>query len=392
MKWTNKGHELDAFAEKCLSVKRIYIWEIGKRIDDNRAKKCIDYLRWLKIDKDFKICFVDAEKAGEQFEGLPVLSPEELFERFDDESIVVSTRDTVSKCSEERGLRYFEMAFKFNGKQNFVQHFLSVYMLYKHDRFISYSMNYNITTLCNLNCKGCLNFNHWIKDIKHETLAEFKAHMDIVFQKYESAYTFEITGGEPLLNKELPAILKWFADNYGDRVYERHVVTNGTVIPSDELLEVLRDGGYTIMMDDYRDTVALAEKQIPHIEEKFCQWGIPYSFNKAEQWWDLAVGKADFTNCSEEELIRHRDGCNTYLSQMIGGRVYSCCYENYARVAGVVDYADSLDLLSTPNKELLEYRLGYTEKGYLDMCKHCYGLGIDSICQPPAVQMPKNHA
>lgn len=391
MKWTNRGHELDALATRCLAVTHIYIWEVGDRVP-NRARTCIDFLRYLKIDRDFTICFVDenSDKQANGFCGLEVISPDELFAQYNEKSVVVATRDAVRTILEERGLWYFNWIKKYNSRRNFIQHFLSVYMLYKYDRLISYSMNYNVTTVCNLNCRGCLNFNHFIHSPKDETFDQFRRHMDIVFQKFDCTYEFEMTGGEPFLNKELPVILCWFASTYGERIFERHVVTNGTIMPSDELLSAMRDGGYTVLIDDYRHTVPLEEKQFPQIIKKFENWGIAYSINSHTQWFDLAVHTADFSHLDEAGLIAHRDGCNIYLSQLINGRVYSCCYENYARVAGVVDHADSIDIATTPKVELLEYRLGYTKKGYLDMCTHCYGLGNDSICQAAAMQIPKS--
>ncbi|GHT03221.1 hypothetical protein AGMMS50276_33270 [Synergistales bacterium] len=58
-------------------------------------------------------------------------------------------------------------------------------------------------------------------------------------------------------------------------------------------------------------------------------------------------------------------------------------------VAGVVSDADFIDIRMSTKKELLEYRYGYSEKGYVDMCRRCAGIGDGAKTCAPAVQIPK---
>lgn len=388
VKWTNRGHELDAAAERYLKVKTLYIWGTGVNGTD-----CISFLEWLKIDKDFTIYFVNStpEKQGILYHGHLVLSPEELFAQYNAESVVASSNAEISGILEEHGIPYFDLAVSNHGKHLFIQHFLCVYLLYKYGRLLSHWTDFNPTTACNLNCEGCLNFNNEIQKPVNESLSSFQQHMDTFFQKIDICYSFHFSGGEPFLSKELPAMLRYLATTYGARIYDKFVITNGTILPSEELLEALEAGGYWVFFDDYRDTVPLARERIPQIEDMLRSHSIQYTINRADIWFNLAYGTERYRASDELALMKHRDGCNTYLQNCSGGRFYSCCWEAFAYKAGVVDHADFLDIQRTSKKEILEYRLGYTELGYVDMCRQCLGIGEDTRYIKPAVQIPHKY-
>jgi hypothetical protein len=64
--------------------------------------------------------------------------------------------------------------------------------------------------------------------------------------------------------------------------------------------------------------------------------------------------------------------------ELRGGKIYSCNYASYAEVAGLSETQDNevYDLASYDRsrlKELMEFRLGYNEKGYVEFCRHCSG-------------------
>ena len=64
--------------------------------------------------------------------------------------------------------------------------------------------------------------------------------------------------------------------------------------------------------------------------------------------------------------------------ELRGGKLYSCNYSSYAIVAGLSAEhpADSFDLRRwSPEqaKELMEFRMGYNERGFVEFCRHCSG-------------------
>ena len=98
-----------------------------------------------------------------------------------------------------------------------------------------------------------------------------------------------------------------------------------------------------------------------------------------DSWIDLAPEKTDYSGLQEEQLIAHRDSCTQSWQELRDGKLYSCNYAAYATVAGIAgsqDVEETYDLRSFSDdkkKELVEFRLGYTEKGYTEFCKKCLG-------------------
>ena len=95
----------------------------------------------------------------------------------------------------------------------------------------------------------------------------------------------------------------------------------------------------------------------------------------------------------EEELIKVFDECKTPCREIRENKFYYCVMarsvsDNLGYNVGQDDYLD-LDKLNGENykKELLEFTLGYSDKGYLDMCNHCHGAEAKNYPIPAAEQV-----
>ena len=102
---------------------------------------------------------------------------------------------------------------------------------------------------------------------------------------------------------------------------------------------------------------------------------INYYINKAESWIDLAPERTDYSELTEEQLEKHRENCSQSWQELRNGKLYSCNYAAYATVAGIAgeqdkeEVYDLRDFTVDKKKELIEFRLGYTAKGYTNFCK-----------------------
>ena len=95
---------------------------------------------------------------------------------------------------------------------------------------------------------------------------------------------------------------------------------------------------------------------------------------------------------TEEQLTEHFDNCAQTWQELRDGKLYSCNYDGYATVAGINEQQkeEVFDLRTfTPErkKELVEFRLGYNDKGYTNLCRHCRGFYMDNpVIGKPAAQ------
>ena len=147
-------------------------------------------------------------------------------------------------------------------------------------------------------------------------------------------------------------------------------------------------------MDDYREAVPRFTEQFDRLICKLKEYQIPYYINKVDSWIDLGPEKTDYSGRTEEWLEEHRENCSQSWQELRDGKLYSCNYASYATVAGIAgeqDLEEVYDLtkfIPKKKKELVEFRLGYTTKGYTNFCKKCRGFTPDNReAMKPAVQI-----
>ena len=396
MKWTNPGHQLDILGEKYLKVKHLFLYGT-----DEKAKKAYDFLCWLGVEQEFDISFVLditlLNQTGERtFCGRPLIAFQtDLcdFVRSAPETCAVALpwiaqtneRDTLS----ESGLtNLFYLLQSHNRRDNFIQNFLCVWMMYKHGKLISHWTNFLTTSKCNLNCKYCLNFNEYLSCCQDVSFEDFKDNVDALFSKFDAVFSLHLCGGEPMVVKELPKFIRYLKENYRDRIFEFFIITNGTIVPNEEILSAVKSLHGSFLIDDYCDTVP--QSKVAEITLALERHDISYTVNKVDRWFDLDITRTDFSGLSEDALEKHKDNCNSYLQEFGEKRFYACCYQQYAHRAGQanLEETDYIDIVSASKMELLEFRQGYTKKGYTTLCSRCKGIGCEAKYVPAAVQIP----
>ena len=114
--------------------------------------------------------------------------------------------------------------------------------------------------------------------------------------------------------------------------------------------------------------------------------------NKETTWMDYGFDYYE-RKCSNEELVEVFDKCNTPCHEIRENRFYYCVMarsvsDNLSYNVGEDDYLDINKLVGDNGKEeFLKYILGYSEKGYLDMCRFCHGADCKNYPIPAAEQM-----
>ncbi len=368
MKWKNKGHEYDCLYQEISGKTKFYLFGAG------------DYGRqFLQIFGDeIKIeGFIDNDplKQGTMIYDKPCFSLDEV-RLSDDEGIIV----TMSQIARVRPVEQLKKCGYVKDEDFFIiEEFLSVYHVYKKDMVYFSSISFLPSTACNLNCRNCLNFNPFAKQFFVREWEELIKDVDLFFTCVDRIMLFHISGGEPMIYKHTADLAMYIDQNYGDRIDTLRMVTNGTIVPNDEVLRKLSQCRIEITVDDYREAVPQFSKQFDQLINKLNQYQIKYYINKADSWIDLAPEKTDYSNWPEKQLEAHRESCEQSWQELRDGKLYSCNYAAYATVAGIAgeqDLEEVYDLtgfVPEKKKELVEFRLGYTTKGYTNFCKKCRG-------------------
>ena len=386
MRWENKGHEYDEVYNRISEKKGFYLFGCG---DYGRQ-----FLKCFQKEVDV-IGYIDNNPAKQKEQinvksciGLDSVSLKE------DEGIILTISqydragaiEQLRKCGYKQDVDFF-----------LIEEFISVYYLYRYDKVYFLNISFLPSTACNLKCRHCLNFNPFAKKFYVREWDALKSDVDLFFSHVDFVMQFHVSGGEPMLYQHTAELITYIDSNYGDRIGTMRTATNGTVVPSDEILEKLSKCSVELVVDDYRDAVPQYREKFDMLIQKLEQYQIRYYINKVTSWVDLAPEKTDYSALSEEELIRHRTECGQTWQELRDGKLYSCNYAAYATVAGIAgeqDIEESYDLRThtgDKKKELIEFRLGYTNKGYTNFCKKCRGFTAhDTDAVEPAIQVEEN--
>ncbi len=300
---------------------------------------------------------------------------------------------TISQIARTRPLEQLREAGYTRHKDFFViEEFISIWNVYKYDKVYFSSISFLPSTACNLNCRHCLNFNPFAKQYYVRKWDELVKDIDLFFSCVDHIMLFHVSGGEPMLYKYLPDLIEYIDRKYGERIDTLRTITNGTVVPENSVIERLAQCSVEVAIDDYRNAVPHFKGQFEELISKFERYNVKYYVNKADGWVDLAPDKTDYTQLSEDRLIKHRSECSQSWQELRNGKLYSCNYAAYATVAGIVgehDMEEAYDLKRfTPEKkkELVEFRLGYTTKGYTNFCKTCRGFTAENPVNMPVAE------
>lgn len=373
MKWKCRGHEYDDVYQKINEKKAFYLFGAG-----DYGKQFIHIFQSEIQIKGY--IDNDPAKQGIKIGGKSCYSLEDI-DLKEDEAIII-TMSQIARIEPIEQLN--KVGYKKDDNYFIIEEFLSVYYVYKRNKVYFSSISFLPSTACNLNCKNCLNFNPFTKQFYVREWDELVRDVDLFFSCVDRIMLFHVSGGEPLIYKYTADLIEYIDKNYGDRIDTLRTVTNGTVIPKDGILQKLSKCNVEVTVDDYREAVPHFKERFDELIRKFEEYHIKYYINKVNSWIDLASDRTDFSSKDDKWLEIHRESCNQSWQELRNGKLYSCNYAAYATVAGIAGEQDLEEVydLNTFNKdrkkELIEFRLGYTTKGYTNFCKKCRGFTPDN--------------
>lgn len=244
-----------------------------------------------------------------------------------------------------------------------------------------------LTERCSLKCKKCA---HACYNVGNQTqdsdLSEVYKSADMFFSKVDYINEFVLIGGEPLLYKGLSKAIVYIGNKYRSQIGIFSITTNGTIAPDEETLKVCQKYQVLYRISNYAKALPRLHQSHMKLIKKLQEYGIEYKLYDEDGYW-IDYG-FDYLNkdMDEEELTQTFDRCLTPCREVRGNKLYFCVMarsvsDNLHFNEGQDDYLD-LELLKSDNykKVLLEFNLGYSEKGYLDMCHRCHG--IDAVNYP----------
>lgn len=365
------GHELDYMAS---IIKRddINIYLVGNENEiNNYIKKCDKKPELVRKIKGI-VLDVCNENIYE-IKGIQIINDLDILD--DKKSIVICT-SWVRKQYES--VRNLFLNYGYEENINFFQEeiFTKIYDVYVCDYIAIDRVEIFMTSYCTLNCKNCIAYIPYFKEKKHVPLDKLIEDADLLFSKVDRVNKYKLLGGEGLSYPYLMPYILYLCDNYKEQIGSIRIGTNGTIIPSLELLDLCAQNEIVLDISDY--TNVLREKsRLLEIIELCKKNNVKYDIKRTgEQWLDLGFPYNSPALRNEQQLRNHFFMCSMFCRNFYDGKLFFCCSNFAAIMSGLYtenenDYFDFRKNFT--KKQLLEYELGYSKLGYTTFCNYCRG-------------------
>lgn len=180
-------------------------------------------------------------------------------------------------------------------------------------------MQHLITNKCTLKCKECCCYiPYYSIDNRWGPLSfyEYKIQLDALLKSIDKILIYAFMGGECFLAKELPKMVEYACQQ--SKISIVQIPTNGTIIPSGELLNVLRKYKQKVKvnMSNYSSN----DKILNHYQDIICLFNrnnVSYEFADADKtFWRSKYGimeeggscQNNFKQCYMKRCVHYAEG------------------------------------------------------------------------------------
>lgn len=226
-----------------------------------------------------------------------------------------------------------------------------------------------VTTNCSLNCKECCAFVNRYKKENHLApikFEKFKQDLDLMLKAVDNVMIFQIVGGEPLLCKDLPQMIRYAASR--KQIKHIFITTNCTIMPSEELLKTLKETKTSVEISLYKNATGVNQHyyEIKNILEKnnirYSGWieKVDSGFSKMQNIYEDNNNEKLYLNCFASK-------CNT----LCDGKFYLCPATVYMD-RNILNNSFQDEIIDISNKNLPQKLINFYSKETHNLCSYCH--------------------
>ena len=257
-------------------ISELVVYGFGKVAHDN-----IDFFK-----SSFNIAYIvdsDKEKCNCEFKGISVKHVDDVKDDLKNYKIVIMTANRnaalVGEDLEKFGLQ--------SGKDFCsMEQFLTEWFWNYKKKVCLMEVHSTITSRCTLKCKHCNMFMPYYREHVDYTAKDILEDLELLFRHVDYIVAYEILGGEPLINGELADMIRQIGDRYGNRIGNIGIITNGTLLPDEQLIEISKKYNVKYDFSDYTDVVDY-KKRFDSAVKIVSDAGLRYSVNRSLRWCDF---------------------------------------------------------------------------------------------------------
>ena len=240
-----------------------------------------------------------------------------------------------------------------------------------------------VTEKCSLKCRQCANLTQYYAKPQHMSMEQVRNDADLLFSFIDWISDFYIFGGEVFLFNNFVETLDYVAQ-YKRKYGQIAVITNGTIIPTERMLQSMNMHAMFVTISDY----GVYSRQLGALISKLETYQIPYSLARPK-WYDYTQLVDGEKRDPEMTFSKCKHNCTTLRN----GYLYRCPFLANAEALSAFPYSEynhinirNGDLTKADISELLAKPINYTRK-IPPGCAYCSGYDVGNMqCIPIAEQ------
>jgi organic radical activating enzyme len=365
-------------------------WDIEKEyVLLGASKECVQFIRsvdYLLGNDVLKIkCIVDHDVKDES----NVLNVNEISSFYHQSKNLTNTRenlklihidnfesngDNVIITSDEYRQYYKDYLDKRDIKYTWYKNIASIWPFVLNQKVHIFQTDVLVTEKCNLACSFCNMFIPHYELPKHRDTQIILSDIDSYFNLVDYVSIFHLVGGEPFLHPNIKDIIEYIIEKYSDKIDKFIITTNGTVLPKEEILEVLKNNNVILSVSNYSNKLEKLKSKVEKVVDTYKVNNINHYVRNNIEWYDFGDLRIK-NNMSEEELINHFDSCTAPFRGLNDGKFYYCHLNTSAVLTKLFPLNDNdyVNLSDVSSENLIKFDLGFTELGYITFCDNCNG-------------------
>lgn len=218
--------------------------------------------------------------------------------------------------------------------------------LYNHARRKKYPdslvyLDVVITECCTLKCRNCSNLMQYYKSPANLDADEVISSLKRIL-KAVRVERLKILGGEPFVCQTvLMRTLEFLRDEAAERFDEVQIITNGTVVPSEECIRVMKETPkLKVIFSNYGELSSKLEE----FSGVCSREGISFDIVEDEFWWDF--GDLSLREEKHSKTQHRFDGCYSrrICTTLFRGKLYVCPRQAHAVRLGLITEGKGEDL------------------------------------------------
>lgn len=298
----------------------------------------------------------------------------------------ISVPDYLNSLSSRTDIDFQQYSLKQNTDARFLEYVWHSCIRYQDvllnsDKPPLRSLELIVTERCTLKCKDCSNLMQYYSKPSNIVHVDIIAELESVLGCVSWINEVRVLGGEPFLNKDILQIYRFL--NSTDKVRNVVTYTNGTLIPSPDVIEALSHSKNLVLVTDYGQL----SRQKENLSQALNDAAVKFRVEPASGWTDCGT-VVELRRSIDDLKQTFSECCAKNLVTLSNGSLYRCPFAAHLERLEFKDFPQdrlSLTDLSASNSDQLLHDFLF-EKEYISACSYCKGRRLSDPKIVPGIQ------